>query len=90
MVDDLLRGVGSVANQFIVTGDPGYNPNLAPFEYSIDTAKEYMELAGYDYDWLIPPEEVTVDPNAWMTPAITGVVVGAIIGAILLQVLGKK
>jgi len=90
MVDDLSRGVGTVANQFIVPGDPGHNPNLAPFEYSIDKAKEYMEMAGYNYDWLIPPEEVIVDTNAWITPAIGGVVVGAVIGAILLNVLGKK
>ena len=42
-----------------------YNPDVKSYEYNIETAKEFMELAGYDYDLLEEPEipEITQSTN---------------------------
>jgi ABC-type transport system substrate-binding protein len=82
MVENLNHGLGAPANQFIVPGDPGHNSELAPYEYDISLAKEYMEKAGYDYDNLIPEEQETPTQTNWYVPALGGVIIGLIIGAL--------
>jgi ABC-type transport system substrate-binding protein len=89
MVEDLNHGLGSPANQFIVPGDPGHNADLPPYEFDIELAKEYMEKAGYDYDFITAEVQVETTQNNWLMPTIGGLVLGLIIGAVAIYYMKK-
>jgi ABC-type transport system substrate-binding protein len=57
-----------------------YNPEITNYEYNIDTAKEFMEMAGYDYALLEEPEPEEVTPTTDYTMVIGGLVAGVVIG----------
>jgi oligopeptide transport system substrate-binding protein len=45
MIDATWAGVGTVANSFIMPGIPGYQPDLDPYPYDLDSAKQHMDKA---------------------------------------------
>jgi oligopeptide transport system substrate-binding protein len=45
MIDATYGGLGRVANSFIMPGIPGHQPNLNPYPYDLDSAREHMDNA---------------------------------------------
>jgi ABC-type transport system substrate-binding protein len=82
IIDDLTFGMGTAATQFIRPeiwwSDDNY-PD--PWTYDIDKAKGFMEMAGYNYDWLEPPEPVSM--TTYLLPAVVGLIAGNVIGAVI-------
>jgi len=58
--------------------DGYYNPELDFWEFSIDEAKEKMEMAGYNYELLEEPE--LIETSSMMIPVVLGLIVGAVVG----------
>ena len=62
-----------------------FNPNIEPYEYDVELAKEYMEMAGFKYEYL---EEKTITEipdiptEVYYTSGAIGFVIGCIIAAI--------
>jgi len=80
IVDDLALGWAEPATQFIPEiRSWAFNPNLEATTYDLDLAREYMEKAGFDYEWLETPAETPITTN--YTPILLGIVVGIVIGA---------
>jgi len=57
-----------------------YNPDIKNYEYNIETAKELMEMAGYNYELLEEPEPDVLTPTTDYTALIGGLIVGVVIG----------
>lgn len=77
--DDLALGFAEPATQWMAPARSwAYNPDLEMTPYDLGKARECMEKAGYDYDWLEPS---VVPMSAYMLPALAGLIVGAVVGA---------
>ena len=88
IVDDLAGGWAEPATQFVTPARTwAYNPDLEVTPYDLDKAKEYMEKAGFDYEWL---ETVEVPKANVTTPAIAGFIIGLIAGAGVMYFIGKR
>jgi ABC-type transport system substrate-binding protein len=57
-----------------------YNPDLKSYEYDLDKAKEFMEMAGYDYALLEEPETPEVTQQTDYVAIAGGLIVGLIVG----------
>lgn len=57
-----------------------YNPDVKSYEYNIETAKEFMELAGYDYDLLEEPEIPEITQSTNYITIIGSLMVGLVVG----------
>jgi len=81
IIEELCGGVaGREAYQYLAPETLGHNPNLPKIEYSVEKAKEFMELAGYDYDWLEPPPPPPAITSTGMALAAVCLVVGIALG----------
>jgi len=83
IVNDLRLGMGTPANQLCPPWNWGHNPNLPPYEYSIEKAQELMTKAGYDMSYLEPPEPIPM--TTYIYPAVGGLIVGLAVAFILLK-----
>jgi oligopeptide transport system substrate-binding protein len=45
LIDATFAGLGQVANSFIMPGIPGYQPDLDPYPYDLDSARAHMDKA---------------------------------------------
>jgi len=87
ITEDLSDGWAEPASQFVSPARTwAYNPDLEVTPYNLDTAREYMEKAGFDYEWL---ETVEIPKASPLVPAAAGLVVGLAAGAILTYILRK-
>ena len=50
IIDDLLQGKGTAGTSLWPDVAAGYDSSLAVYEYSVEKAIEYLELAGYEVD----------------------------------------
>jgi len=83
VIDEILLGWGIPATGPIPDTHSLYPPNPPPtWEYNVELAKQYMEMAGYKYEYLEPPPEVTIPMSAYLYPAIGGIIVGLIVGLV--------
>jgi ABC-type transport system substrate-binding protein len=48
-VDEILEGLGQAASTHMPSASLGWDSELAPRSYSIATARDYMEAAGFDF-----------------------------------------
>jgi ABC-type transport system substrate-binding protein len=64
-VNQILGGAGIAATTIMPSSSVGWDSSLVPRNYSIDTAKVYMEMAGYDYTTLGTPDSNGVYPNTF-------------------------
>jgi ABC-type transport system substrate-binding protein len=48
-VDQILEGLGQPAATFMPSASLGWDSDLAPRDYNVTLAREYMEAAGFDY-----------------------------------------
>ena len=48
IVEQILEGLGAPATTAIPDSVVGYDDSLEPYVYDLDTAREYMEMAGFD------------------------------------------
>lgn len=78
IVENLRYGMGTPANQLCPPWNWGHNPNLEPYEYNIETAREYMAMAGFDMSLLEEPD-TTIPTSVYVMPAVGGLVVGVLI-----------
>jgi len=87
IVENILGGVaGKPAYQFLAPETIGHNPELPPVEYNPEKAKEFMEKAGYKYEWL---EEKPLPQWVYIAPFLT-FVLGLVIGFAVMKVkMGK-
>lgn len=91
IVDGPYAGLGVAFSQrYSELLEGYYNPDIKHWEYSIDMAKENMEMAGYNYDLLEEPEPVTDTTTQSYLPIIGGLVVGALVGVVADRMLIKK
>ena len=64
VIDEILQGWGVQATGPIPDTHSLYPPNPPPvWEYDVELAKQYMEMAGYKYEYLEPPPEA---PSGWI------------------------
>ena len=47
IVDSILQGHGTVTNQYSYPGHWGYSPDVAGYDYNLETAKQLLSDAGY-------------------------------------------
>ena len=78
IVENLRYGMGTPANQLCPPWNWGHNPDLEQYEYNIETAREYMAMAGFDMSLLEEPD-TTIPMSAYIMPALGGLVVGVLI-----------
>ena len=84
IVEEILNGLGAPGVTPYPKGAVGYDDTLLPYEYSIDLAKQKMELAGFVYD------DTTTSPppssgNITLTPTVSfGISIGTIFGILSL------
>jgi oligopeptide transport system substrate-binding protein len=45
LIDTTFAGLGLVANSFIMPGIPGHQPDLNPYPYDLDSARQHMDKA---------------------------------------------
>lgn len=45
LIDTTYAGLGLVANSFIMPGIPGHQPDLNPYPYDLDSARQHMDKA---------------------------------------------
>lgn len=45
LIDSTWAGLGQIANSFIMPGIPGYQPDLNPYPYDLDAARQHMDRA---------------------------------------------
>ena len=77
MNKDLNNGYGILSNLPMPPNHPFIPANITdPMPYNIETAKEYMRKAGFDYNAL--SVGTASFPFEWL---VIGIVVGAVIGA---------
>lgn len=88
VVDDVLAGLGDVCTSYIHPLTWAYSSDASLPTYNIEQAKTYMEMAGYDYEWLEPPP--TTPMSAYYMPAVGGVVAGIIVGAVAMYLFKKS
>ena len=83
VIDEILQGMGIAATGPIPNTHSLYPPNPPPiWEYDVELAKEYMEMAGYKYEYLEPPPELIIPLSASLYPGIGGLIVGIIVGVV--------
>jgi len=81
IVDEILNGLGDPGVTAFPKGAVGYDDTLLPYEYSIDLAKQKMELAGFSYD----PNATTTPPTIISFPTLSiGFSLGTIFGILSL------
>ncbi|NIQ07810.1 MAG: hypothetical protein GWO20_19455 [Candidatus Korarchaeota archaeon] len=73
IIEDVCGGYGKPTSQYLPEGMLGHNPNLAPVTYSVEDAKEMMELGGYDYEYL-EEKGAAIPLWFWAIPIVTFVV----------------
>jgi len=88
IVDDVLASLGDVCTSYIHPLTWAYSSDVNIPTYNIEQAKTYMEMAGYDYEWLEPPP--TTPMSAYIMPAVGGLVAGLIVGALAMSFLKKQ
>lgn len=87
IVDDILAGLGDVCTSYIHPLTWAYDPDISVPMYDLDQAKIYMEMAGFEYEWLEPPP--TTPMSAYLLPAVGGLVAGIVVGAIVMSLLKR-
>ena len=83
IVNDILKGEAIIAS-----GGAIWPPFHAlypknpppPWEYNIELAKQYMEMAGYKYEYLTAPEAAPTPITVYVYSIVGGLVVGVIVG----------
>ena len=76
IVNNVIHGYGVRADQFQYTWSWGANPNLEPIPYDIEQAKEYMEMAGFKFEYLEYPSTIQTLYYAVVGVGAAAVVVG--------------
>ena len=87
IVTNILNGLGVPGVTPFPNGAVGFDDTLYPYEYSIDLAKEKMELAGFVYDdtTTSPPTTPPSTGNITLTPTVSfGISFGTIFGILSL------
>lgn len=56
-VDEIMEGLASAAATVMPPASLGWDSSLIPRNFSIDVARNYMEMAGFDYSLLGPEKE---------------------------------
>lgn len=88
VIDDILLGMGIPATGMIPNTHVLYPKNPPPtWEYDVELAKEYMEKAGYKYEYLEP---AVIPLETYVIPAVIGLVVGVIVGVVVGRVTKRK
>ncbi|MCK5628703.1 hypothetical protein KAI12_04480, partial [Candidatus Bathyarchaeota archaeon] len=72
IINNLLAGFGTPGATPILPTNFGYDPMIAPREYSLETAREYLALAGYTVPGQLGPIKVT-DLALGMPTAVSGI-----------------
>jgi peptide/nickel transport system substrate-binding protein len=75
---DVMAGNGVAATSYLNEISWSWNPDIQIPKYDIEQAKAYMEMAGYDFEWLEPPP--TTPLSEFLLYAVAGLIVGLVIG----------
>jgi ABC-type transport system substrate-binding protein len=71
IIDDLLQGKGTAGTSLWPDVAAGYDSSLAVYEYSVDKAMEYLELAGYEITYSTDTTTSSQAANATSSAAET-------------------
>jgi hypothetical protein len=89
VIEQILEGMGIPATGPIPLGHSLYPTDTPPpWTCNVTLARQYMEMAGYNYDYLKPPPEVPL--SAYAMPAAVGLIVGAAVGAVAGRFTAKR
>jgi ABC-type transport system substrate-binding protein len=66
IIEEILDGLGSPGVTYWPIVSIGYDVTLDPYEYSIDLAKQKMELAGFEYPTPSPTPTDTTGIGIWV------------------------
>jgi ABC-type transport system substrate-binding protein len=87
-VKQVINGLGIPISLPIPLSSWAYNPSVkSPHPYDIAQARQFMTTAGYNYDWLAPPE---IPYSAYVIGLVLGVAAGAIVSALIIKTRHKK
>jgi len=88
IVDNALSGLGDVCVNYIHPLSWAHNPDVSLPTYDLEQAKSYMEMAGFDYEWLEP--EPTTPMSAFILPAGGGLIAGLIVGIVVMSLMRRE
>lgn len=75
--EEILMETADPANQLVPPWQWAHNPNIKPYEYSVEKAQECMEKAGYHLESLKPVE---IPMPVYIMPGVIGLIAGAAVG----------
>lgn len=85
IINEIFQGWAAVASAGGIWPDTHslYPPNPPPpWDYNIELAKQYMEMAGYKYEYLEAPETAPIPLTVYVYSICGGLVIGVIVGFI--------
>jgi len=86
--ESIYKGWRIPATQYFTENAWVYNPDLPPLEGTVEQAKLYMEKAGFNYEWLEPPEEPPM--TVWLYPLLGGLVAGAVVTGLVMTLISRR
>lgn len=88
IVQNALAGLGDVCESYIHPLTWAYDASATIPEYNLEQAKAYMEMAGYNYEYLEPAP--TTPQQSFLLPAVGGLIAGLVVGALAASFLKKS
>ena len=78
IANKLLMGQAIPSTNILCEMSWVYNSSISFPKYNVEQARAYMEMAGYNFEWLEPPPGTPLSEH--VPYAIVGLVIGLVIG----------